>query len=158
MVHIGEFLVLSAHSPDERIILRSDTGVDRPRGRNNSLLVMHNDMSCFLGLAHHMKYRVVSAHIEIEVNLHTSVMGVARHGVPVRANLKLGKTHSKLAGLHNLGMYVLIDNSLITVLNRAAGHLARLCDVYFRYGIFGVSGAGGHIELCGSLGVNALGA
>ena len=156
MVHIGEFLVLTAHSPDEGIVLCTNAGVDGPRGRNNSLLVVHNDVAGLLCLTHHMEYGIAGAHIKIEVNLHTSVVSMAGHGVPVRANLKLGKSHCKLAGLHNLGVYVLIDNSLVAILYRSAGHLARLGDIDLNGGIGGVCRAGCDVELCRVLFVTAI--
>ena len=96
-----------------------------------------------------MEYRIVLTHIEIEINLHTSVVGVAGHSVPVRANLKLGKSHSELAGLNNLGVYVLIDNSLVAILKAAAGNLTGLGDVDLNDRILGMSGTGGSIELSG---------
>ena len=77
-------------------------------------------------------------------------MSMAGHGIPVRAYLELCKSHSELAGLHNLGMYVLIDNSLVAILYRAAGNLTRLGDIDLDRRILGVSGAGGDVELCGN--------
>ena len=113
------------------------------------------EMTGFLRLAHHVEYGVICAHIQVEIYLHTSVMRMAGHGVPVRADLKLRQTHSELAGLDHLGMDVLIDHSLVAILNAAAGNLARLRDVDLHDGVRGVCRAGGHIELRGVLGIYA---
>jgi len=78
------------------------------------------------------------------------------HGVPVGAGLKLSKTHSKLTALHYLRVNILIDNSLVAILNASAGNLSRLGDIDLNDGIFLVSGAGGHIELCRVLLIKAL--
>ena len=90
MIHIGEFLVFAAHCPDEGIVLCADAGVDGPGGRDNSLLVMHDDVSCLGGLTHHVEDSIVLTHIKVEVNLHTAIVGMGGHSVPVRATVKLG--------------------------------------------------------------------
>ena len=129
--------------------------MDGPGGGDHGFLVVHDDMAGLLGLTHHVEYRIIGTHIKVHINLHTSVMGMAGHGVPVRSNLKLGKTHSQLAGLDHLGMDVLVDHSLVAILKASAGNLTRLGDIDLHDRICGMCGAGGHIELRRLLGIYA---
>ena len=83
-------------------------------------------------------------------------MGVAGHGVPVGSGIKLGKTHGKLAGLKNCGVDVLVDNSLVAILNASERTLCCLSDVDLYDRVGGVSGAGAYVELSGLVLVAAL--
>ena len=122
--------------------------MNAPGWADNSLLILHYDVSCLVSFAHHVEYHIVLRNLEVHVNFHTSLMSMSRHGVPYAARIKHGHAHGKLAGLKNVRMDELIDYALIgslhsaqrllcCLLNRNKGCLAGL-----------VSRCTHHVELC----------
>ena len=82
MIHVLENLVLSDHAPDKGIGLCSHTTVDRPTGVNYCLLIAYHQVARLRWLPHHVENSSVFAHIEIEIDFHAPVVGMAWHGVP----------------------------------------------------------------------------
>src|SRR5687768_17258197 len=87
-VHVGVIEVLAAHRPDEAIVARAGTHVDRPRRRHHRLAVGDHDVALRIGLAHEVVDAVVLAEVEVEVNLGAAVVQVRRHRVPDAARLE----------------------------------------------------------------------
>ena len=75
-IHVIIGLVLAAHTPDECVIAGGSAAVYGPAGADDSLLVMHDDMSGLLGLTHEMEYHVIIFQLKIEVNFHSSLVGM----------------------------------------------------------------------------------
>ena len=95
-------LVVAAHRPDEGIVAGADAGMDRPAGRQDRLLVRHDQVRVSFGSPMRCTTRASSSEIEIEVGLRAAVVRVARHGVPHAARLKLRHAHDELARLADL--------------------------------------------------------
>ena len=85
--------------------------MDRPGGADDRLLVAHDDVAGLIALAHEVHHEGILGQVEVEIDLHAAVMGVAGHGVPHGAGLQLGHAHHQLAGLHLTGQDVLADGA-----------------------------------------------
>ena len=92
--------------------------MDRPFGRQNSLVAFHPDMTGFIHFAHEMADSLVFRDIEIEISFHTTAVHVRRHRVPYAARFQFRHTHLQLAGRKDL-----IDDHLVDV--AVVGHFQR---------------------------------
>ena len=93
--------------------------MDAPGRADNSIIVVHHNMAGFGRLAAHVEYGLAFGNLEVGVDLHAALMGVAGHGVPVGAGLQLGNAHAQLAGLEHVGVDEMIDGALIAGLDAA---------------------------------------
>ena len=89
-VHVAIVFVFAGHAPDKGVITGTTSGMNRPGRRNNSLVVMHQQVPGFLRLAHKMNYCLAFPHIKIKVRFHAAVVGMGRHGVPNAAGCQYG--------------------------------------------------------------------
>ncbi|MNV75295.1 hypothetical protein D3C71_1685730 [compost metagenome] len=83
-------------------------------------------MASLVRLAHHVEYSRILFHVEVEVDLHTTLMSVARHGVPQTAFLQLGHAHYQLAGRQYIRHQVFVDGATVAgrrVTDSAGGSL-----------------------------------
>src|SRR4051812_44411468 len=87
--------------------------MDRPAGRQHSLLALYQEMPRFVPLAHEMEHPCRLRQVEIEIGLHAAVMDVARHGVPHRARRQLRHADHELASLDTLGVDELENRALV---------------------------------------------
>ena len=113
VIHIIKGLIFAAHSPNKGIITGAHTRVNTPGGTDNGIIIFHHYMPCFLGLTHHMEDDLIFRYLKIGIYLHTALMRVAGHGVPVAAGLHGGHTHGQLASFENTGVNKLVDNPLV---------------------------------------------
>ena len=111
-VHVAVVEVLTAHGPDERVVLRGAGGVDAPLRGDHGLTVSHPDVAGLLRLTHKVADGLVVRNLEVEIDLHPAVVGVRRHRVPCAARLELGHTHLQLAGRHHRWYGVSCPHSL----------------------------------------------
>ena len=107
------FLVFAAHAPDEGVCLRAAAAVDAPRRADDRLFVAHDDVARLLPFPHEVHHERVLRHVEIEVDLHAAVVGMAGHRVPHRAGFQLCHAHHQLAGLHLPRQNVLANRAVI---------------------------------------------
>src|SRR5699024_6017192 len=87
---------------------------------------LHDDVSCFLGLSHHMEDHILFLQIEVEVDLHSSFMGMGWHGVPYASLFEVRHTHDQLTAFAYIRMDILVDGSLVEILGIAKVHFLRL--------------------------------
>ena len=113
MVHIRECLVFANHAPDKSVASGSDAGMDRPAGHYKRLLVFNDNVPGFGGFPDKMEYPRVLLHTEVEIHLHSTIMGMGGHGVPDGALFKQGHPHYQLTALHHIGMHKLVNGPLI---------------------------------------------
>ena len=113
IIHIVKILVFATHAPNKRVVLGSDARMDAPRGRNDRLLIMNDKMPRLGGGPHHVEDDVVLAHVEVEINLHATLMGMAGHGIPSAAFLKVRKAHCELAGFDGRRNQKTVDGPLV---------------------------------------------
>ena len=76
-------------------------------------------MARLIRLAHEVEHALVLWNVEVEVDLHSPLVGVGRHSVPDRTLFEVGQTHRQLAGLEDVRMDVLVDCPLVGVLEGA---------------------------------------
>ena len=122
-VHIAIVEILTAHSPDECVVLGSASRMDTPFRRDDSLIVVHPDVAAFLRLTHEMAYSLVLRKLEIEINLHATLVRVSRHCVPGAARLELCHTHLKLACRNHFLHEHSVDDTVIAFLKGSKLHL-----------------------------------
>ena len=60
-----------------------------------------------------MEHAAVFIHVEVEVDFHAALVGMARHGVPQVARCQLGQSHAELAGLQHVRHEVFIDGAAV---------------------------------------------
>src|ERR1700729_2709152 len=92
-IHIVVDLILSTHTPAEHIVLGSNSGVNRPTGRDDDLFVRHDDVARLLARTHQMHYPLAGFKIEVKINFRPPHVRMRRHGVPDAARGELGKAH-----------------------------------------------------------------
>src|SRR5690606_27774474 len=119
-VHVGVVEVLTAHRPDEGVVGRARTHVDRPRRRDHRFVVGHHDVALRVGLAHEVVDAVVLAQVEVEIDLAAAVVQVRRHGVPDAAGLEHGQAQQQLRGLAGGRHDALVDGAVGACFQRAA--------------------------------------
>ena len=113
-------LVLAAHSPDECVCFGTASGMDGPAWVDDSFLVVHDDVSCLLWLAHVVHNKCIVIYIEVHVNFHTSVMCMSRHGVPYASWEEFCKSHGDLSGIYLACYDIFVDYSVVGLLKRSA--------------------------------------
>ena len=96
-----------------------------------------------------MENNIVAGNLEIEVNLHSSLVGVGGHCVPAVAGSELRHTHCELAAFADCGVNVLINDALVHILVVAEGTVNSLVLGDVNRGIGLVRGAGVDVELRG---------
>ena len=89
---------------------------------------------------------------EVEVNLHATVVGVGRHGVPGAAGLKLGHSHLKLAAGHDLLDEQTVDGALVGFFEGAEMHHYRILLGHLLDSGLAVGGGGAEVEAGGLVG------
>ena len=99
--------------------MRAHAAVNGPTGRDNRLLVMHNYMAGFVGLAHKMDYSLIGRNFEVHIYFHTPFVGVAGKSVPSAALRKLRHTHCKLTAFAHVADNELVDGALVYPFKRA---------------------------------------
>ena len=99
--------------PDEGVSLCPDTRMHRPAWVNDRLLISNHQVTRLRRLTHDVPHDSVLTHVEVEVDLHTSVMGMAGHGVPEVSWLELCEAHEQLAGGENIWDQVLVNRSAV---------------------------------------------
>ena len=119
IIHIIIRLILAAHTPDEGVIVRSDARMDRPRGRDDGLFVVHYYVARLLRGAHEVKHGLGGGKLEVHINFHAPLVRVRGKGVPRRPDLELGHAHGELTALADVADYELIDGALVHALNGA---------------------------------------
>src|SRR5580698_10005247 len=67
-IHIAVNLILSPHAPAERIAIGSNSGMNRPTGRNDYLFVGDHEVARLLARAHQMNHSLVRSKVEVAVN------------------------------------------------------------------------------------------
>ena len=130
--------------------------MDGPGRGDHGLLVMQDHVTGFLRFAHHVEDHVLILDVEVEVDLHAALVGVARHGIPVAARGELGHAHAQLAALHDGRMEVLVDDALVAGLGAAQRALIGLVDIHQDVRIGLVRRAGVDVVLGRVRGVDAL--
>ncbi|MNP57953.1 hypothetical protein D3C76_1528240 [compost metagenome] len=70
-------------------------------------------MTGLIRLAHHVENGGIVFHVEVEVDLHAALVGVAGHGIPQAALFQLGHAHHQLAGRQHIRHQVLVDGSAV---------------------------------------------
>ena len=112
-------------------------------------------MARFLRLSHHVEHAGVLIHVEIEVDFHATLVGMARHGIPQVARRKFGQPHAELAGLQHVRHEVFIDGAAVAGEVVAQRHGCDVC----RGHLFGWTGGVGRravvVELRRPAGVDA---
>jgi hypothetical protein len=83
-IHIFKHLVLTTHRPDKAIGACAHTTVNGPRGREDDILLLEDQMTCLIGFAIEMDDTSVLWQIEIAIDLCAAIMGVGRIGIPYR--------------------------------------------------------------------------
>src|SRR5882757_6346946 len=101
-VHIVIRLVLSAHPPAERIVLRPDAGVNGPARRHHYFFIRNHKMARSIGRSHEVHYAVGGVHIEVKINFAASHVGMGRHRIPVAPRREYGKSHHQLTALDSI--------------------------------------------------------
>ena len=104
-------------------------------------------MARLLPFPHEVHHERVLRHVEIEVDLHAAVVGMAGHRVPHRAGLQLRHAHHQLAGLHLPRQNVLANRAVIRRFQAAQflPHAVLRADVHRR--VCRVRRAGIEVEL-----------
>src|SRR6266851_5882241 len=113
-VHIVICLILSTHSPAERVVLRTDAGVNRPTRRHHHFLIRDHKMARGIWRSHEVHHAVGGVHIEVEIDFAASHVRVGRHRIPVAARGEHRKSHHQLAALNSILVDRLVDRSLVT--------------------------------------------
>ena len=129
------------------------SAVDAPFGREHGLLAVHPQVARLLRLAHEVTDGLVAGQLEVEVDLHTTTMGVGGHGVPHTAHGQLCHPHLQLTGGQHLVHQHLVDVALVRHFQTAhVGHHGILLR-HLPAGIGRVGGARIEIELGGVAGI-----
>lgn len=110
------------------------------------MLVPYDDVPRLPGFPEQMKNDGVFRYLQIQVDLHAPVMGVAGHGVPERARRQLGEPHDQLAALYHAGMDELVDRPDIGIDSAPQFNLLRLGLRQLNRGMSGMSGTAGKVE------------
>lgn len=113
VIHVAEHLVLAHHAPDEGVGLGADAGMDGPARGDHRLLVVDQQVTGLVRLTHHVEHGGIVLHVEVEVDLHAALVGVAGHGVPQAALFQLGHAHHQLAGRQHVRHQVLVDGATV---------------------------------------------
>ena len=154
VVHVVKLHVLAAHGPDKGVVRGAHAAVDAPGGADDSVLVVHHDVPGLGGLAAHVEDHLPLGQLEIGVDLHPALVGVAGHGVPVGAGLQLGHAHAQLAGLEHVGVDELVDGALVAGLGAAQRPVIGVRHLD-QAGLVGAVGRGRHhVELGGVGGIS----
>jgi len=114
-VHVGEFLILAAHAPDEGVAGGADAGVDGPRRGEHGLAIAHDQVARLGGLAHEVEHGLAGRDVEVEIDLRAAQVRVRWHRVPDAAGLEAGDTHDELAGREGTGVDELAQRALVGV-------------------------------------------
>ena len=102
--------------------------MDGPARGDHRLFVVHDDMPCLLRLAHIVNDKCIVRHVKVQVDFHSSVMCMRRHGVPHASRQQAGHSHSELAALHLSRNDVLVDDPVVRVLKSSQLHLVLILD------------------------------
>ena len=70
---------------------------------------------------------LILRNFKVEINLHTSLVSVSRHGVPGAARLKFRHTHLELASWNNLLHEHPVDDAMVALFESSELHLDSLC-------------------------------
>src|SRR5210317_984738 len=89
---------------------------------------MHDNVSHRIRLSHEMKHALVFAELEIEVDLGTTIMQMRWHRVPYASRIEDSKTKQKLRRTTCLRNHVLVDCSVIRLLERTQFDGHRIFD------------------------------
>ncbi|KAI3491639.1 hypothetical protein L1887_44261 [Cichorium endivia] len=112
-------------------------------------------MARFLRLSHHVEHAGVLIHIEVEVNFHAALVGMARHGVPQIPWRQLGQSHAELTGLKHVRHEVFIDGAAVAGEVVAQRHGRDVCGGHFFGWVGGVSRRAVVVKLRGPAAVDA---
>ena len=129
--------------------------MDAPGRADDSVIVVHHNMAGFGRLAAHVEYGLAFGNLEVGVDLHAALVGVAGHGVPVAARLQSGHAHGKLAGFQHAGVDKLVDGALVAGFQgaqRALGSVSQGDQLGF---VTAMGRSTDHIELGGLGGIIA---
>ena len=75
-----------------------------------------------------MHDKSILRHVKIQIYLHPSVMGMARHGVPDTSRLQTCHSHLQLTALHLARKNIFADGSVVGLLQASQLHLVFLFD------------------------------
>ena len=93
---------------------------------DDRFLIVNDDVAGFRRFAHQVEDGLILLDLEIEVHLHSTLVGVGGHRVPHAAAFQLRQPHRKLTGVENLGVDVLVDRPLVGVGGGSGGNVLRL--------------------------------
>ena len=128
MVHIIKDLVFTDHAPDKGVSLGAASGVDRPARGDDCLLVAHYNVACLCRLTHVVHDKGIFWHIEIQIDLHASVVCMARHCVPYASRLKFCHAHFQLAALYLTRKDIFADRSVVCCLQGTEFYFVAVLD------------------------------
>ena len=90
--------VFTTHTPDKGIVMSSGSRMDRPFGRQYSLVTLHPYVAGFVNFAHEVANCMFFGYFKIEVSFHTTAVHMCRHRIPYATRSKFRHTHLQLAG------------------------------------------------------------